>query len=110
RHPHGAAARRGAAAGPAADHALAPGRGGGMSPLALHPLLADFGGALEFIFHKQVSNVTGGHKVGGFDQVLELALKQIEVSVLALLVATLVALPVGLYFGHRGAGAQLAVA
>ena len=49
-----------------------------MNALGLHPLLADFGGAFEFIFHKQVSNVTGGHKVGGFHQVLELALKQIR--------------------------------
>ena len=81
-----------------------------MSGLGFHPLLADFGGALEFIFHKQVSNVTGGHKVGGFHQVFELALKQVEVSVLALLLATAIALPIGLYFGHRGAGAQLAVA
>jgi osmoprotectant transport system permease protein len=81
-----------------------------MSALGLHPLFADFGGAFEFIFHKQVSNVTGGHKVGGFEQVLELALRQIEVSVLALLLATVIALPIGLYFGHRGAGAQLAVA
>ena len=27
-----------------------------------------------------MSNVTGGHKVGGFHQVAELALKQVEVS------------------------------
>jgi osmoprotectant transport system permease protein len=80
-----------------------------MSMLAFHPLLAGFGGAVEFIFHKQVSNVTGGHKVGGFHQVLELALKQIEVSALALVVAMLVAIPIGLYFGHRGTGELLAI-
>jgi osmoprotectant transport system permease protein len=80
-----------------------------MSPIAVHPPLAGFGGALEFIFHKQVSNVTGGHKVGGFDQVLELALKQIEVSALALVVAMLVAVPIGLYFGHKGTGELLAI-
>lgn len=76
---------------------------------ALHPVTAGFGGAVEFIFHKQVSNVTGGHKVGGFEQVLELALKQIEVSLVALAIAIVVALPVGLYFGHKGTGEALAI-
>ncbi|MBS1895206.1 MAG: ABC transporter permease [Actinobacteria bacterium] len=76
---------------------------------ALHPIYAGFGGAVEFIFHKQVSNVTGGHKVGGFEQVLELALKQIEVSLVALAIAIVVALPVGLYFGHKGTGEALAI-
>jgi osmoprotectant transport system permease protein len=80
-----------------------------VSALGLHPLSADFGGAFEFIFHKQVSNVTGGHKVGGFDQVLELALKQIEVSALALVVAIIVAVPIGLYFGHKGTGELIAI-
>jgi osmoprotectant transport system permease protein len=80
-----------------------------MSALYPQPLVADFGGAVEFIFHKQVSNVTGGHKVGGFDKVLELALKQIEVSVCALLVAMIVAIPIGLYFGHKGTGETLAI-
>ena len=42
-----------------------------MSALGLHPLSADFGGAFEFIFHKQNSNVTGGSKVGGFDRTIE---------------------------------------
>ncbi len=80
-----------------------------MSSIPSHPLFAGFGGALEFIFQKQVSNVTGGHKVGGFDQVLELALKQVEVSALALLVAMLIAIPIGLYFGHKGTGELLAI-
>lgn len=80
-----------------------------MSALVLHPVLAGFGGAFEFILHKQVSNVTGGHKVGGIDQVLELSLKQIEVSALALAVSILVAIPIGLYFGHKGTGETLAI-
>lgn len=80
-----------------------------MTAFPLHPVLGGFGGAFEFIFHKQVSNVTGGHKVGGFDQVLELALRQIEVSVVALALAMVVAIPIGLYFGHKGAGETLAV-
>jgi osmoprotectant transport system permease protein len=81
-----------------------------MSPTPLvHPILAGFGGAFEFIFHKQSSNVTGGDKVGGFDQVLELAWTQIYVSALALLVAMLIALPIALYFGHKGKGELIAV-
>jgi osmoprotectant transport system permease protein len=68
-----------------------------------------FGGAFDFIFNEQTSNVTGGKKVGGIDQVLELAATQIEVSILALLLALVIALPVGLFFGHRGSGELLAV-
>jgi len=73
------------------------------------PLLASFGGAFEFIFSPQSSNVTGGAKVGGLSQVLELAATQIEVSVLALALSLAIALPVGLYFGHKGTGELLAV-
>jgi osmoprotectant transport system permease protein len=75
----------------------------------LHPVLASFGGALEFILEPQTSNVTGGRKVGGFDQALDLMLKQLELTVLALLVALVIALPIGLYLGHRGRGELLAI-
>lgn len=77
--------------------------------LLIHPLFAGFGGAFEFIFHKQSSNVTGGSKVGGFDRTIELIWTQIYVSVLALVVAMLIAIPVALYFGHRGKGELIAV-
>jgi osmoprotectant transport system permease protein len=77
--------------------------------LLAHPIFAGFTGAFEFIFHKQTSNVTGGNKVGGFDQVLELAWTQIYVSALALLLAMVIALPVAFYFGHKGKGELIAV-
>jgi osmoprotectant transport system permease protein len=77
---------------------------------ALHPVLASFDGAIEFIFTPQSSNVTGGKSVGGFSQAMELTLRQFEVTVLALALALIVALPVGLYLGHRGKGEWLAVA
>jgi osmoprotectant transport system permease protein len=77
--------------------------------LLAHPLVAGFGGAFEFIFHKQSSNVTGGNKVGGLEQVLELAWTQIYISALALLLAMVIALPVALYFGHKGKGELVAV-
>lgn len=73
------------------------------------PVLASFSGAIEFIFTPQTSNVTGGNTVGGIDQVIELTFAQLEVTVLALLLALVIALPAGLYFGHRGAGELVAV-
>lgn len=75
----------------------------------LHLPLASFGGAIEFIFTPQTSNVTGGEKVGGFDKSMELLVNHLEVSALALALALIVALPVGLYLGHRGKGELLAV-
>jgi osmoprotectant transport system permease protein len=71
--------------------------------------LASFGGAIEFIFTPQSSNVTGGDKVGGFNQALELTLKQLEVTALALALALFIALPLGLYLGHKGKGELLLV-
>ncbi len=73
------------------------------------PVLASFGGAIEFIFTPQSSNVTGGETVGGIDQVIELTLNQLEVTVFALALSLLIALPIGLYLGHRGTGELLAV-
>ncbi len=71
--------------------------------------LGSIEGAIEFIFEPQPSNVTGGRLVGGFDQTLELALTQIELTVFALVLSLLVALPAGLYLGHKGVGELLAV-
>lgn len=81
-----------------------------MSALTFPQLpLASFQGAIEFIFTPQSSNVTGGREVGGIDQVIELTLTQLEVTLLALALSLLVALPVGLYLGHRGTGELLAI-
>jgi osmoprotectant transport system permease protein len=70
---------------------------------------ASIGGAIEFIFTPQASNVTGGKTVGGLSQVVELTLTQLEVTALALILSMAVALPIGLYLGHRGVGEALAV-
>jgi osmoprotectant transport system permease protein len=80
-----------------------------MSATYLPHLFAGFTGAFEFIFQKQSSNVTGGNKVGGFDRTIELIWTQIYVSALALLLAMMIAIPVALYFGHRGKGELVAV-
>jgi osmoprotectant transport system permease protein len=75
----------------------------------LSPVLASIEGALEFILTPQTSNVTGGKTVGGIDQVIELTLNQIELTVLALALSLVVALPIGLYLGHHGTGELFAV-
>jgi osmoprotectant transport system permease protein len=74
-----------------------------------NPVVASIGGALEFIFTPQPSSVTGGKTVGGFAQVVELTLNQLELTVLALALSLVIALPIGLYLGHRGKGELLAV-
>jgi len=80
-----------------------------LAQLGAAPPLASFGGAVEFIFTPQTSNVTGGKTVGGFSQVVELTLTQLQVTVLALALALVVALPIGLYLGHRGIGEFFAI-
>jgi osmoprotectant transport system permease protein len=74
------------------------------------PAFGSIGGAIEFIFSPQYSNVTGGKKVGGIDQVIELTINQLQVTVLSLAIALLVALPIGLYLGHRHKFETLAIA
>lgn len=78
--------------------------------LLTHLPLGSIGGALEFIFESQPSSVTGGAEVGGLTQTAELALTQLEVTVLALALSMAIALPIGLYLGHRGTGELLAIA
>ena len=80
-----------------------------ITPLLPSLPLGSIGGALEFIFEAQPSNVTGGNLVGGLDQTLELALTQLELTVFALALSLVVALPAGLYLGHKGVGELLAV-
>lgn len=67
-----------------------------------------FGDAFNFIFNQQEAE-SGGVMVGGLDQIGDLALKQLEVTVLALGVSILLALPVGLLLGHFGRGEFVAV-
>lgn len=67
-----------------------------------------FGEAFEFVFSGREAQ-TGGVTVGGTEQVLDLAGRQLEVTLLALGVAILLALPVGLWLGHRRQGEFLAV-
>lgn len=81
-----------------------------MTLLLPQPIFASIQGAIEFIFTPQTSNVTGGKTVGGIDQVVELTFNQLEVTALALALSLIVAVPVGLYLGHRGTGELVAIA
>jgi osmoprotectant transport system permease protein len=80
-----------------------------LSPTPPHLPLGSIQGAVEFIFSPQQSNVTGGKLVGGFEQTMELALTQLEVTVFALLLSLVVALPIGLWLGHKGVGELVAI-
>ena len=71
--------------------------------------LADLGGAIEFIFNERDA-VGVGPPVGGLDEVAEFTATHLKVTFLALGLALAVALPVGIWFGHRGTGELVAVA
>jgi osmoprotectant transport system permease protein len=68
-----------------------------------------FSGAFQFIFEPRDAIGVRG-QVGGLDQVWDLMWTQIWLSVLALCAAIAVAMPIGIYFGHRGRGELAAVA
>ena len=73
-------------------------------------VIDSFSNAIEFIFEPQQGPRTAANEVGGLDQVWELMWTQIWISTLALAVACAIAIPAGVYFGHRGSGELLAVA
>lgn len=73
--------------------------------------LGSFGGAFDFIFsQRQGEGATEGIMVGGLDQIWHLLSSQFMISLAALILATVIALPIGVYLGHRGVGEFLAVA
>ena len=73
--------------------------------------LGSFGGAIDFIFNERPGEgSTESVMVGGLNQIWDLLISQMEISIAALFLATLIALPIGLYLGHRGTGEFLAVA
>jgi osmoprotectant transport system permease protein len=79
--------------------------------LPLADVFDSFSGAIEFIFNeRETAGGVGGEPVGGLEQIGDLLWTHVEVSALALALSLVIALPVGLYFGHRGTGELLAVA
>ena len=71
--------------------------------------LDSIGGAIDFIFAQRPS-VEESTQVGGLGQVGELLLTHVELSAAALAVSLAIALPLGVYLGHRGRGELFAVA
>jgi len=63
--------------------------------------LGPFGDAIDFIFQQRESQA-GTVKVGGLGEIWELSWTHIQLSVAATLIATLIALPLGLWLGHIG--------
>jgi osmoprotectant transport system permease protein len=80
-----------------------------MTGLVLADVLSSFGDAIDFITSPQPSEFAGG-EVGGPDEVLEKLASHLKVSGAAFAAAVLVALPVGVWLGHRGRGEGLAIA
>ncbi|WP_081488281.1 ABC transporter permease [Patulibacter medicamentivorans] len=75
------------------------------TPLAI---LGIFGDAIDFIFNAREAR-TGGAEVGGLGEFASLTGKHLLVTVAAVGLASLVALPLGLYLGHKRRGGFLAV-
>ena len=63
--------------------------------------LGPFGDAIDFIFQQRESQA-GTVKVGGLAEIWELSWTHIQLSVAATVIATLIALPLGLWLGHIG--------
>lgn len=72
--------------------------------------LGSFGGAFDFIFSERNSVQGPNLQVGGLGQIWDLMSTQAAISLVALAIACLISMPIGLYLGHRGTGEFLAVA
>ena len=67
-----------------------------------------FTDAFGFIFSERES-ISGGVCIGGLGEIGSLTSSHMAVSVVAMLIAVVVTVPIGLYLGHRGRGEFLAV-
>ena len=64
-------------------------------------MLGPFGDAIDFIFQQRESQA-GTVQVGGLEEIWDLTFKHLELSLAATLIATLVAMPIGVWLGHIG--------
>jgi osmoprotectant transport system permease protein len=83
-------------------------KGAGMSVLPNVVATNDFTDAFDFILHKRES-VSGGIQVGGPHELLGLLATHLWISAVAVLLACIVSVPLGLYLGHIGKGEFLAI-
>jgi osmoprotectant transport system permease protein len=82
----------------------------GLTLLPVADLFDSFSGAFDFIFNQRAPQGEVGAPVGGLAEALGFMWTQTWISLLALGVAIAIALPIGLYLGHRGTGEMVAVA
>lgn len=79
-----------------------------MSVFETTAFLGIVGDAIEFIFTPQEA-ATGGVQVGGLGQVLDFATTHVALSLGALVIASLIAIPTAVLLGHYGTGEFLAI-
>ena len=70
--------------------------------------LGQFGDAIDFIFNERESPA-GGSQVGGLGEIWELMWPHLKLSGASLGIACAIAIPLGLWLGHRGRGGFLAI-
>lgn len=70
--------------------------------------LGQFRDAIDFILHQRES-ISGGVQIGGLGEIGRFTAEHLLVSGVAIAAAVAVALPVGLYLGHKGRGEFLAI-
>jgi osmoprotectant transport system permease protein len=63
--------------------------------------LGPFGDAFEFIFERRESQA-GTVEVGGLGEMWDLTWTHLELSLVATVIATLIAMPIGIWLGHIG--------
>lgn len=78
-----------------------------MSPAPVLALLGQFGDAIQFIFQEREST-TGGAQVGGA-QIWGLLVDHVQLCAIAMAIACLIAVPLGLVLGHTGRFGFLAI-
>jgi osmoprotectant transport system permease protein len=81
---------------------------GGDRMTVLASILSDFGDAIELIFQPRES-VSGGVEIGGLAEFGEFTARHLILSAVSVGAAIAVALPLGLYLGHRGKGEFVAI-
>ena len=67
-----------------------------------------FAEAIQFIFDPRESPA-GGTQVGGLEQMWELMWPHLKLSAVSMAIACAIAIPLGLWLGHRGRGGFLAI-
>ena len=70
--------------------------------------LGPFGDAIKFIFQERQSQA-GTVRIGGLGEIWQLTWTHMELAVVATVVATLIAMPIGLWLGHIGRYQFLAI-